>query len=222
MGCLGTLFSLLSNKRIDNATYRRRSANRSSEQKKVLDYFVKGGLIPMFTNLKDEEYEAMVMSKRNSIDFKRKALSKIGLDESQVNEIPPVTIEGYVFDENVMDHWEKIGKDGVGRSSAYHVTMLFFSDTQVYMYQNIFSMDDDSKKERTEEYFYRDITNFSTSSTTEDIPEFKGCSNKVVNRTQNIQSFSMIVPGDRFNCTTKANIDPQVNAMKAKLREKKL
>lgn len=218
MGCA----SLFSSTTIDSAQYRRRRKNRTADQKKVLDYFVKCGLIPMFTNLKDDAYEAMVMSKRNSLNIKQMALNKIGLDESQVNEIPPVTIEGYVFDENILDHWEKYGKDGVARSSAYHITMLFFSDTQVYMYQYIFSMDDDSKRERTEEYFYRDITNFSTSSETKDIPELKGCSGKVVNRNYDVKTFSMVVPGDRFNCATKANIDSQVSAMKAKLREKKI
>lgn len=218
MGCA----SLLSNMTIDSAQYRRRSKNRTADQKKVLDYFVKGGLIPMFTNLKDDAYEAMVMSKRNSLNIKQMALGKIGLDESQVNEIPPVTIEGYVFDDNILDHWEKYGKDGNARSSAYHVTMLFFSDTQVYMYQYIFSMDDDSKRERTEEYFYRDITNFSTSSETKDIPELQGCSGKVTNRNYDVKTFSMVVPGDRFSCASKANIDSQVNAMKAKLREKKM
>lgn len=218
MGCM----ELLSYTSIDRSQYRRRSKNRTADQKRVLDYFVKGGLIPMLTGMKDEEYEAMVQAKRNSLDIKRMALGKIGLDESQVNEIPPVTIEGYVFNENILDHWEKYGKDGISRSSAYHITMLFFSDTQVYMYQYIFSMDDDSKRERTEEYFYRDITNFSTSSETKDIPELKGCSGKVVNHNYDIKTFAMVVPGDRFNCTTSKNIDSQVNAMKAKLREKKM
>jgi len=212
---------LLSSKTIDRAEYRRRSKNRTPDQIKALDYFVKVGLIPMFTNLKDEDYEAMVMAKRNSLNIKQMALGKIGLDESQVNEIPPVTIEGYIFDKNILDHWERYGKDGVARSSAYHVTMLFFSDTQVYMYQYIFSMDDDSKRERTEEYFYKDITNFSTSSETKDIPELTGCSGKVVNRKYDVKTFSMVVPGDRLSCSTKGNIDSQVNAMKAKLREKK-
>lgn len=221
---MGILSSLLSSCRIDAREYKRRTKNKTAEQKRVLNYFVKSGLIPMFTNMKDEEYDALVQSKRNAIDIKKKALGKIGLDESQVNEIPPVCFEGYEFTDSEhggLEHWTKIGKDGVARSSAYSVTQLFFSDTQVYMYQIIFSMDDGAQKERTEEYFYRDITNFSTTSETEQIAELSGCTGKVTDRMVNVRRFSMIVPGDRFTCSTSQDIERQVSAMKAKLREKK-
>lgn len=216
---MGILSSLLSSCRIDAREYKRRSKNKTAEQKRVLNYFVKSGLIPMFTNMKDEEYDALVQSKRNAIDIKKKALGKIGLDESQVSEIPPVCFEGYEYDG--MDCWTKVGKDGKARSSAYSVTQLFFSDTQVYMYQIIFSMDDGAKKERTEEYFYRDITNFSTTSETEQIAEMSGCTGKVTDRMVDVRRFSMVVPGDKFTCSTSQDIERQVSAMKAKLREKK-
>ncbi len=219
MGILSSLFSLLINIGIDPREYRRLTKNKTAEQKRVLNYFVMSGLIPMFTNLKDDDYDALVQAKRSSIDIKKKALDKIGLDESQVSEIPPVCFEGYEF--YGMDCWKKVGKDGKPRSSAYSITQLFFSDTQVYMYQIIFSMDDDAKKERTEEYFYRDITNFATSSETEQISEISGCRGKVTDRMANVRRFSMVVPGDKFTCSTSQDIERQVSAMKAKLREKK-
>ena len=215
MGCKEILMDCT----IDAAAYRRRAKNKTADQRRVLDYFVKTGLIPMLCGMKDEEYDAMVQAKRNSIDIKKLALSKIGVDEEQVSEIPPITLEGYEYDG--LDCWSKIGKDGKARSSAYSVTQLFFSDTQVHAYQLIFSMDDNSKKERTEDYFYRDVTNFSASSETQQIAETTGCMGKVTDRNVDIRRFSIIVPGDKFTCSTEQDIDRQVAAMKAKLREKK-
>lgn len=216
---MGLVMNLLNGCTIDKAHYKRRSKNKTAEQRKVLNYFVKYGLIPMFTGMKDEEYDSLVQAKRNSIDIRKKALAKIGLDEEQVNEIPPVLFEGYEYD--MLDCWSKVGKDGKARSSAYSVTQLFFSDTQVYLYQIIFSMDDDTQKERTEEYFYRDITNFATLSEVQQIAEMSGCTGKVTDRKVEINRFSMIVPGDKFTCSTEKNIERQISAMKAKLREKK-
>ena len=71
---------------------------RTEEQKKVIRYFLGGGGC-LSKTMSDEEYEAAVMAKARSMDFKQKALNKIGLDESQVNEIEPVHFEGYYFDE---------------------------------------------------------------------------------------------------------------------------
>ncbi len=204
---------------IDPAAYRRRAKNKTADQRRVLDYFVKTGLIPMLFGMKDEEYDALVQAKRNSIDIKKMALSKIGLDEEQVSEIPPITFEGYEYEG--LDCWRKIGKDGNPRSSAYGVTQLFFSDTQVYAYQLIFSLDDNSKKERTEEYFYRDVTNFSASTESQQIVEATGCMGQETERNVDIRRFSIVVPGEKFTCSTSQDIDRQLSAMKAKLREKK-
>lgn len=118
--------------------------------------------------LKDEEYEALVAKKIKSMDFKQKALNKIGLDESELQEIEPVSFEGYWFDEKKT--FSKDGKDKKWRSSAYQISWLFFSSTQVYLYQYTFNLDEDGKMEKTEEYFYKDITNFQTISDTIETP----------------------------------------------------
>ncbi len=44
--------------------------------------------------------------------------------------------------------------------------MAVFSDTQVYLYQYTLNMDEDSKKEITEEYSYKDVTSIATASDT--------------------------------------------------------
>ena len=89
------------------------------------------------------------------------------------------------------------------------------------MYQVILDTISNSKKERTEEYFYKDITNFSTSSESYDVFTFKGCSGTPKATQIDVQRFGLIVPGDKFTCGTYGDIDQQVKAMKSKLREKK-
>ena len=45
----------------------------------------------------DDEYLALVRRKRDSLNLKQKALSKIGLDEDELQEIPPIMFEGFTF-----------------------------------------------------------------------------------------------------------------------------
>lgn len=206
---------------------------RTTEQQSVIKYFLGngggciGGILSLLkAGVKDEDYEAMVIAKAASIDFRQKALDKIGLDESQVSEIEPVHFEGYVFDGKKA--YAKLGKDKFWRSSAYQISWIFFSSTQVYVYQYTFHMDEDGKKESTEEYFYKDITNFSTASDTieqEVLEDKKGCIGSATYARKNIDSlqFALVVPGDKFYCSMKQNeyTEKAVQGMKAKLREKK-
>jgi hypothetical protein len=197
---------------------------RTPDQQKVIKYFFgSGGCLSK--GMKDEEYESMVMARAKSMDFKKKALDKIGLDESQVNEVAPVHFEGYLFDDKKA--YARRGEDGLWRSSAYQITWLFFSSTQVYVYQYTFNMDEDGKKESTEEYFYKDITNFSTSS---DIVEKEtvakvNCKGEASYVRTNVDTnrFALVVPGDKFYCAMQQSdySEKAIQGMKAKLREKK-
>jgi hypothetical protein len=208
------------------AELKRRLVGRTPEQQEVIKYFLKGeGCLSK--NITDEEYETRIRNRVNSLNIKAKALSKIGIDESQVNEIPPVCFEGYVFNDKKA--LTKTGKDRDFRSSVYQVSWIFFSNNQVHAYQNTFSMEDDGKKETTEEYFYKDITNFSTKSDTADISvvvEKGGCLSKkleLVPQTVEIEHFSLASAGGGFTCSMNKKQDTEgvIQAMKAKLREKK-
>lgn len=196
-----------------------RLKNRTPDQQKVIKYFygISGCLSK---GLSDQEYESMVISKAKSIDFKQKAIAKIGLDESQINEVAPIHLEDYLFDDKKA--YALRGKDGIWRSSAYQITWIFFSSTQVYVYQYTFNMDEDGKKEGTEEYFYKDITNFSTSSDTVEKEVFAG-KGKYVRTNVDMNRFTIVVPGDKFYCAMKQNdyTEKAVQGMKSKLREKK-
>lgn len=198
---------------------------RSPEQQKVIKYFMapEGCLSK---NISDEEYDQLVRDKCASLNLKQKALDKTGIDESQVKEIAPIEFQHWHYDKNTR---VKRGKDGKYRTSSYQVTWMFFSDKQVFVYQYTFNMDEDGKKERTEEYFYKDITNFSTSSESEEKESWeagKGCLNAVptVSR-QNVEHdvFKLIVPGDQFLCdmVNDSEAESKIQAMKQKLREKK-
>lgn len=197
---------------------------RTEEQKKTIKYFLGAGGC-LSSTWSDAEYDAAVMAKARSMNFKQKALNKIGLDASEVNEIEPVHFEGYYFDGR--NTYAKPGKDGKYRSSAYQVSWLFFSDTQVYVYQYTFNMDEDGKKESTEEYFYKDITNFSTSSDTieKEVLVKVNCSGVPTYKRQNVDynKFALVVPGDKFYCSMEQTdyTEKSIQGMKAKLREKK-
>ena len=208
-----------------NITLQAALQGRSPDQQKVIKYF----MAPegcFSKNISDGEYDQLVQSKYTSLNLKQRALDKIGVDESQVNEIPPCEFRHWDFLKNVR---VKRGIDGIFRSSAYQVSWLFFSDKQVYVYQYTFNMDEDGKNEKTEEYFWKDITNFSTSSASEEKETWemgKGCTNKVPSvsrRTVDRDVFKLVVPGDSFECSMVNNSEAEekIKGMKNKLREKK-
>lgn len=203
----------------DSEWVKQRIKGRSDDQVKVIRYFCNNDGC-LSNRMKDEEYDQMVKERLNSMNFKQKALNKIGLDESEVQEIEPVHFEGFKYGKNTLS---RLGKDNMWRSSSYQVTWLFFSSTQVYLYQYTFNMDEDGKRESTEEYFYKDITNFSTSSDTEETPMYDPAKKETVLKNIDSNRFALTVPGDKFYCAMSQNeySERAIQAMKAKLREKK-
>jgi hypothetical protein len=194
---------------------------RTAEQKQVIKYFLDSGCLAKLTGMKDEAYDQMLQTTLNGLNVKKRALGKIGLDEDQLKEIAPIFLHGFNYDGKVLD---KIGSDGRSRSSKYDAAYLFFSDTHVYMYALTFDMSSDAKKETTEEYFYKDVTNFSTSSETVEVRVVSGCKgDKITRKTVELSRFALVVPGDKFFCSTSGvpDADESVSGMKQKLREKK-
>lgn len=187
---------------------------KTVDQQKVIDYFCKEeGCLSK--NITDDEYWQMVKKKRDSLRLRNKALSKIGLDEEEVNEIPPAVFEGFVF----KNAFAKKRANGNWVSSSYQVAWLFFSSTQIYVYRCTFNMDDDKKKESTDEFFFKDVTSFSTSSETETA---HGLGSERFEIESNM--FIMVVPGDKIFVPMDGvpNSEEIIQAMKQKLREKKM
>jgi hypothetical protein len=199
---------------------------RNPEQKRVIDYFLKTGLLAFFGIgiMADEEYENLVVNRMNSLNLKSRALSKIGIDEDELQEIPPVFLHGYHFEDAMAKQtWAKIGKDDRVRSSKYDCAWLFFSSDQVYMYAYTFDMASDVKREKTEEYFYTDITNLSTGVETTETRQDIGCMSEPKITTREYTEFGLVVPGDKFKCSMSGVPDAEqaIAGMKHKLRDKK-
>ena len=169
----------------------------------------------MTKTMSDDEYLTMVRNKRDAMNFKQKALSKIGLDEEEVSEISPAMFEGFVY----KNAYAKQNATGKWVSSAYQVSWVFFSSTQVYLYSYTFNMDEDKKNERTDEFFYKDVTSFSTLSESDTAHGLEGKTFDVTS-----EQFAMVVPGDKLFLAMGdiQNADSIIQAMKQKLREKKM
>ena len=204
----------------DSPWVKERIKGRNDEQKAVIRYFCNDPSCLSKKSISDAEYDNMVKAHLNAQDFKKKALNKIGLDEDQVKEIEPVHFEGFVYGKKCL---AKQCDDGQYRSSSYQISWLFFSDTQVYVYQNTFFLDKDDRQESTEEYFYKDITNFATASDTEETPQYDKKLGKDVLVNVDTNRFAITVPGDKFYCSLDQNdyTERAIQGMKAKLREKK-
>ena len=144
------------------------------------------------------------------------ALDKLGLDESEVNEIAPIILGGYEFDgvEKV-----KKGNDGKWRSNIYKVAVLFFSLNELHSYSMRFNTLQEEKNESTDVYFYQDVVSVSTSSLT-----FKVKIDEQEN-TINNEAFKLTTKGGTsFSVNILKNqqyAQESVNAMRALLREKK-
>jgi len=208
----------------DPAILNELSKNRTENQQKALRYFLvdktTGCLGFLKKTVSDQEYDALLQSMLDSFNSKQKALNKIGLDESELKEIDPVYFEGYKFDNN---SFAKRGADNKLRSSKYQISWLFFNAEQVYLYQFTFNFVEDGKNEATDEYFYKDITNFSTSSDTVETLYYDDKQKKNMLYNVSTNRFALTVPGDKFYCAMKQNdyTERAIQAMKAKLREKK-
>ena len=212
-----------------NEEFEARLKGRTPEQKKVIRYFLKPDGFLSF-KISDYEYDELVVNKYLELDLYKKALDKIGKDESEVNEIKAIVFKDWHYEKGNDKIRVKKGKDGKLRSSAYQVSWLFFSDTQIYTYKYTFHMDSNNTSETTQEYFWQDITNFTTS--TESVETERKDSIKFLFRRpelifrRNIDTyhvFRLIVPGDEFKCTLENDeiSEKKIKAMKFKLREKK-
>ena len=172
--------------------------------------------------LSDAKYDEYIKSYVDSMNLRRTALSKFDLDESELNELPPVCLSDYYFDEKDSLIAVKKGKDRKDRSSAYQVSWLFFSSEQVCIYQYTLNFNTNGEKKTSQQYYWKDIVNFTTLDETKTVYEQnKGQMPKA--KTVNIKLFSLVVPGDKLNCAMPSDdsLDKAILEMKAKLREKK-
>ena len=166
--------------------------------------------------ISDGEYDAGVARFADGLSRTR-ALQKLGVDKSEVNEIAPIILGGYEF-ENADK--VKQGKDKRWRSNVYKAIMLFFSRNEFHCYTARFKTTEDNiLSEATDVYFYQDIVSASTASVSDKV--------KVDDDKE------IIIHSEAFKLTTKGGTSitvnllnsrqgqESVNAMRALLREKK-
>ena len=200
---------------------------KSKEQKKCIDFLfdlpTKGCGCLSKPTISMQQYMDIVNIKLQSINFRERALQKIGLDPSQVQEIPPVVFNSFIYDDSCLIRVD----DNVAVSSQYSVSWIFFSATQMYTYQYIFDTTSDNTWEITKDFFYSDITCFITER---DLREKIEISNGCVLSGENIEKthyvvdmLKIIVPGTtyEFSLRNSDTIEQSIQAAKAMLREKK-
>lgn len=219
-----TPFIIKEIKKMDSKEVKKLCKGRSEDQQQIIHYFCdERGCLSK--GIPDSDFDANKIRQISALNLKQKALNKLGIDEDQVKEVDPICLEGPAYKTST---WRRRGGDQTNRYSAYQVTYIFCSSDQVYAYQYTINLDSDEKKERAEEYFYKDITNFTSIDDTEEF-EFEvtkgGCrpSTEIQRIKVNTNTFKIAVPGDAFECSMISNseIEGQIQALKAKLREKK-
>lgn len=199
---------------------------KNSEQQAIIKFFYGASGGCMSSGMTVEEYRQKVRARLNVLDTKSMALKKLGIDEEEVQEIAPVTFEGYVFNDKA-DNLVARASTNTWVSSEYMITWLFFGEREVFIYQYSFSMTSDSKKENTMQYFYQDVTNFTASSETYQklVAESSGCMGgaQYMQASANADEFKIVVPGDTLRCsmTPTDSTDAAIRGMRNKLREMK-
>lgn len=170
------------------------------------------------------KYNEYVQQKCNGLDLKNRALAKIGLDPSQVQEIPPIVLSSYVYDDDCLIRVDNT----TAVSSQFSITWIFFSSTQMYTYQFVFDTTSDNTWEYTNDFFYTDVTCFRTQRELKEKIEVtpgKGClsKEKVDKNHYVVDTLELIVPGAsyRFSLRNSETVEQSIQAAKAMVREKK-
>ena len=167
--------------------------------------------------MSDGEYDSAVAECSDSL-IRSRAFSKLGVDESEVNEIAPIFLSGYDFDGTDKIKVKK-GNDNLWRSNIYKTIALFFSRNELHCYTIKFlTTENYILSEETDVYFYQDIVSASTASVNNKIT-VKG--QKI---TINAEVFRLTTKGGTsitVNIVDSRRAQESVNAMRALLREKK-
>ncbi len=157
----------------------------------------------------DEQYDNSVKS--NLGNLKEMAMNALGLDESEVQEIDPITFGGYSF-QNALKI--KQGSDRRYRTDKYQSVIILFTANEVHVYKYTFDTTKNSSTFETEVYFYKDIVSVSTSR------------ERVMARGRHfeVDFFKLTTSGGNVLSVAVYDVNSaqrSINAMRALLREKK-
>lgn len=232
MGCLSALTGVGTERAAEQARLAHMKNGKTIDQQNAIDFFMLDtsgcgcmGCGSKGTKMTMGEYQQLVSNRLYNLNLKQKAMDKIGLDESEIQEIPPIVLSGYVFEgDDVMVNVI----DGVAVSSRFSVSWIFFSATQLYAYTYTFETISDNTWEKTQDFFYQDITCFTTVQKIVEKIDYSivGCIKKGENAVKNnyvVDSLEIIVPGTSFSFAMRNNptLEQSLQAAKAMLRERK-
>lgn len=178
---------------------------------------LRSSFLKSYPLLTDNEYDKMMYDLSR---VKDRALRKLGISIESVLEIDPVCFQGYDIGSSILS----TNRGDIWVGSSYQVTWLFFSDRQVFYYQYNFSSIDNDENEMTEEYFYKDIIGFSTSTVR---TEAHGYSPQGQPQTEIISqlTFQMKTAAGALECSLRKNditAERSIKNMREVLRLKKI
>ncbi len=166
----------------------------------------------------DAEYEELVAKRIESMNIGQVSLDKLGLDPDQVKEIQPIILK----DKVIKDHSFKVKneKNGNLHSSTQHVTYLYFTDEQLFVYKIVFDMCCNMQEEWASEFFYKDICDV-TSYTNRNVIKF-GKEGKDSFEYSSV-SFEIIASNSKIGFDIDGDNENvgSIQAMKQKIRERK-
>lgn len=213
---------------------------KTPDQCKCIDFFLapslpikKGCLKGCLSDWNIDDYCAHVQSLVNALGLKQRAIDKIGLDESQISEIPPIVLSSFCRGS---DLYYKTNEDYTKYvTNKFSVTWIFFSATQLYTYTYILDTTSDDALETTRDFFYNDITCIRTEHEIEEqiyevtkkgcgcLSIFKKKSSKFLHNNRHWDTLQITVPSDSYSfcCRTNPTLEQSIQAAKAMIREKK-
>ena len=163
----------------------------------------------------DEEYEKLVDEKIESMNIEQLGLEKLGLDPEQIQEIRPIVLRNKVINDYSLR--VKNYNDNTIHSSTQHVTYLYFTDEQLFVYKIVFDMCCNMQDEWAKEFFYKDICDISTHTERNVLTDGK------MKFEYSTVSFDIIVTNSEIGFVLDGD-NENINslmAMKQKIREKK-
>lgn len=129
----------------------------------------------------------------------------------------------FIKGSNFEGGWRRT--NGFYRTEYQEITWLFFGKDQLYIYKVKLSLiNPSSKKEDSNEFFYKDIVSVSICQDSVDV-KGKGAEAEDNNTKQvDLETFRLVVPGDKLSFAYTPNSDytsKRIQAMKNKIRSSK-
>lgn len=176
----------------------------------------------------DAEIDSQLDSLMNGL--KEQALNKLGLDEDEVKIASPLFLKSYSFGNSVLKDRanQKLsdiqGKDGYWRSPECVLTAWFFTEDQIYHYVRYVSLVSDSKKETTDEVFYKDVVSVKTDTSERPLIDPKTGKESKTKKYTETRFVLRNTGGDIIAdaCDTSESAEEAVRAMRNLLKQKKI